>query len=523
MKKNSLGKVLRAFLLSVPIFLLYAAHFLGGPSGESPTGFIQDDMPYYVANARQYLDGHQQGVLYSNPYDFSEDSPAVYFQPFILAVRCLLPLSFGTPCVPLLILGGVSTVAAFAALVVLVERLTPDLDQRMRDWLTVVVAWGGGSLAILGVLFSALQKRTIDPFLLDPTEGLWFLNFGRNFVYPTEAFYHLVVVLLLLAVLSGSKGWVLVWGWTLAVSHPFTGMQYALIVLCWSFLELRFWESGVMRWKDLVLFASPAVFCFVYYLAFLPQIPSHRLLMDQWTLDWSIKYPTILGAYWLVGGLAVIRCRTSRRFAECFADPFHRFLGISFALSFVLANHEAFLAPRQPIHFTRGHIWLPLCLLGLPVLADVGKQLHGFLKPIAILCFGLLIFSDNLVFFGLGCAKPRGIYLSEPHREVLTFLAEHDEQPIVVSENELLAYLSATYSSARPYVGHFANTPGIAEKRSSMGQFFEEGKIPPELNGMEFWVITERHADRMESDGRFRKRFGADGIEIYSTNGLSKE
>src|SRR5262245_66512262 len=58
-----------AVLLYAPVLIPYAAHHLPRDGDERiPTGFVQYDQPYYMANARQYLDGATDGLRYASPF-----------------------------------------------------------------------------------------------------------------------------------------------------------------------------------------------------------------------------------------------------------------------------------------------------------------------------------------------------------------------------------------------------------------------------------------------------------------------
>ena len=78
-------------LLSLPAFfpLVYAVCFAWA-KGLVPTGFIQYDLAYYVANARQHFDEGFR-LTYGNPYA-SYGTPAIYFQPHILLLGILQKL-----------------------------------------------------------------------------------------------------------------------------------------------------------------------------------------------------------------------------------------------------------------------------------------------------------------------------------------------------------------------------------------------------------------------------------------------
>ena len=77
-------------VLALPSLIPLALHFYFSATiaGDHATGFIQNDQPYYMANARQYFDGDAASFAHKNPCDWRGDSPAIYFQPqtFFLGV-----------------------------------------------------------------------------------------------------------------------------------------------------------------------------------------------------------------------------------------------------------------------------------------------------------------------------------------------------------------------------------------------------------------------------------------------------
>ncbi len=81
-------------LLIIPATLPYIAHFLIYKYGKVPTGFIQPDMPQYMAYARELFENGTFHVFYGNPFDPNIDTPHIYFQvqTFILGVIWYLTL-----------------------------------------------------------------------------------------------------------------------------------------------------------------------------------------------------------------------------------------------------------------------------------------------------------------------------------------------------------------------------------------------------------------------------------------------
>src|ERR1700722_19052853 len=82
-----------ALLLSLPALLpLAGALIVPYLHNRVCNGFIEDDLPSYVANARRHFN---QGfhLFYRNPYG-GENTPAIYFQPHIFLLGLMQQLGF---------------------------------------------------------------------------------------------------------------------------------------------------------------------------------------------------------------------------------------------------------------------------------------------------------------------------------------------------------------------------------------------------------------------------------------------
>src|SRR5207249_955712 len=99
-----------------------------------------------------------------------------------------------------------------------------------------------------------------------------------------------------------------------------------------------------------------------YYLVFLEAYEPHRALRRTWSLAWTQTSASMLLAYGPAALLAAARLLQGRRRLR----PDVALWVTCFAVSFLLSKHDWFTSPRQPLHFTRGYVWLPLWLLGLP-------------------------------------------------------------------------------------------------------------------------------------------------------------
>ena len=376
-------------------------------------------------------------------------------------------------------------------------------------------------LALSGFIVSHVKGIQANPFLFDPAMGGWFLNLGRNFTYPTEAFYHMIVIFLFTLVLLKRMSYALGILFFLVMAHPFTGIQYSMILLSWVLFERFVMNSKLFKAKDIILFSLPFILAILYYLIFLPLFPSHLALQKQWSLAWSLKVPTIMGAYAIVGILVMIRCSSIDRFKYTFSDPFSRFLGVSAVVSFLLANHDLFIDPKQPIHFTRGHIWLPLCLLSLPLIVNVWGELKDTkwkLFLVSSLFMAILVF-DNVVFFISNYPNPP-VVLPKSLKKVLNYLAERQDSPIIISDDPMfmLSYMSATYSTARPYLGHKYNTPDSQRKEMAIVKLLDYGIIPKELEHKKFLVIIHKNFLRIATDKRFTHIFTGGRFKVFERN-----
>src|ERR1700690_713606 len=176
-------------LLSLPAWIpLAVTATRAWLQGKVPTAFVQYDLAAYLANARQHF---TQGfhLAYANPYG-SYGTPRIYFEPHLLLLGFLQWLGLSPDAA--LILFGVAAVA-FTSIT------AGKLYEQWVGWRTpaeklgfVCFFWGGGLMSLGGALFGLVTHGNLvrSFFVFDPADGWWMLNFGRNLVAPTEAYYH---------------------------------------------------------------------------------------------------------------------------------------------------------------------------------------------------------------------------------------------------------------------------------------------------------------------------------------------
>jgi hypothetical protein len=334
---------------------------------------------------------------------------------------------------------------------------------------------------VLAGLGAALVEGRLDyntPFQFDPEGGFWFLDLGRNLFYAVEAYYHAVAFGLLLALLD--RRWLLslLLMALIAASHPFTGAQFLGIALAWTlpqYLIAR--HDRPPTWFAVGGVAILA--CFIaYHFWYLPQSAEHRALMQQWSLAWTLPVTALLLAHALVLPAAIVTLLRQRLEPRLTA-----LLAVTAGLSLLLANHELFMAPKQPLHFTRGYIWFPLFLLATPWLVPLLRRLLQRHRRVAVAALAGLFLLDNAAWLtaqavqnagGFGAAR----YLTQDERQILAMLNHDDGPALLVSQDDRLSYDALIYTPWQSWYSHEHLTPFAAERRAEIARWAATGEEP---------------------------------------------
>jgi hypothetical protein len=483
----------RPWILSVialvPILWAYLAHFLGVPPGSIATGFLQYDQASYMADARQYADGPFH-LLYGLPFSPDYNTPRIYFQPQTLFLGLVLRATNADPGLLYVAFGLISALVFFRVAIALYAAIVGTATAGERLLLPAFL-WGGGAVVLLGVLLLIATGRPIDAtnlFTLDPFDGYWMLNLGRNGIYSVEAYYHAVFLGAVLLIIRKNYAWALALVAVLSASHPFTGLQLALIVAAWAIAE----SAISPRLAPPVWFSAGAAIVVVlhlgYYLVLLKWVsPEYVTLQKQWELDWNLSWHSMVAAYGPVAAVVGWRLRSGRRIANALSDRTFRILMMWFAVSFLLANHELFIAPRQPLHFTHGYIWSPLFLMSAPTMAEfidrllVRPGLFGKASALAVLVF---LLTDNFVWFarfGSDCITGRDfvempLTITSDEKDVFDHLNDPALRgSLVVSDSTSVSYLTTVYTPLRSWYSHGSTTPHALERKAEMMALFAHG------------------------------------------------
>jgi hypothetical protein len=472
---------LLAALFYLPMAAVVLAHLLLPPDGLWPTGFLQYDQGGYMAMAREAFDAlpWPESPTFGLPTSADPQTPQVYANPHLLALGLVQLLTKADPGRLYLLFGALSGIVFLRLAIALYARAVPQRDGAALLGLGLFL-WGGG-LFVLAGLGASLVDGQLDyntPFQFDPEGGFWFLDLGRNLFYAVESYYHAVASGLLLALLD--RRWLLslLLMALIAASHPFTGAQFLAIALAWTLPQYVIARHD----RPPAWFAAGGLAiltCFVaYHFWYLPQSAEHRAIMQQWSLAWILPLTALVLAHALLAPAAAVtllRRRLEPRLAAL--------LAVTAGLSLLLANHELFMTPRQPLHFTRGYIWFPLFLLATPWLVPLLRRLLARHRLAAAALAGLFLL-DNAAWLtvqavqnagGFGAAR----YLTQDEREILARLNWDDGPALLVSEDDRLSYDALVYTEWQSWYSHEHLTPFAAERRAEIARWAATGEEPP--------------------------------------------
>jgi hypothetical protein len=297
-----------AAILTVPMILFYLGYYFNHAPHLIPTGFIAYDNVSYIAYAKEYLDGDQFSIFYSNPLSDSGNYPKIYFQVQTVIYAFLLSIGL-SPGFVIVLFNWLGTLLSFRTAIAIYDHLYPD--SRHRKLFISFFCWGGGLLALAGIPIALIRGTGSLDFLdsiffIDPAWGWWGLNFGRGHFISSEGFYHFLFLAGILCILKRQWNIGLICSLLLSLSHPFTGIEYLAIVTAWIGVEKILIRNKEIPWKFIVGITLILAFHLFYYLYYLNQFPEHRSVSEQYALNWRLRYFSMLPAYCLVGTLAIV-------------------------------------------------------------------------------------------------------------------------------------------------------------------------------------------------------------------------
>ncbi|MBX3444652.1 MAG: hypothetical protein KF774_19795 [Planctomyces sp.] len=493
---SRLRPIVAATIACLPFLLFPAIHYR--ICGDEATGLTTYDMPYYTANARAVLDRGSLGT-YPNPFDADPAAPSIYFH-WLIGLLAILTGPLGIdPGLALLAIGIAGGWWAARLMYSLVVELRGDDAFTLPLYFSTM--WGGGLLALGRIVANLASERAWNDSLLafDPGQGLWCLNFGRNLILPMEAVYHALMIGLWLAILRRRWRSAATCLALLASTHPFSGAQALAIVGAWLGVS---WRNREQRppMSFYAIWLGVAIAFAAYYFLYLPSYPQHAALQQTWTLEWTLNGLQMALAWGPAAVLAVLSLLSSTAWQRrC------RFLMTAAVVSFLLANHHWFMTPRQPIHFSRGYIWTPLWLMGLPAFSVLLRRpLANPLQMLGVaLVLGLTVL-DNAAFLAVSSQRMRdlGFALSTDERRMFESMRQSGLTQVLLADDPRLGYLAAAYTSVRPYLGHKYNTPSYDRRLESLQQWMNDEEPGDLLIGCDLFLsTTPESAARIEASG----------------------
>jgi hypothetical protein len=489
-----------ALLLTLPLIAFVVHHYTCHSSDLHPTGFTVDENVLYMSYAHQYSDQQNFSPAYSNPFDGDPQSPKIYFQPVTLVLAAALK----TGADPGLIFSLFGLLMAFCCIymgLLIIEHLLPDL--RHRVLISILFTWGGGLTALAGIgaaVYSgaSLQSWSDAIYIADPANGWWGLNWGRTLFIPLEAFYHFLFLLNIYLLLKQRWKAAVLFGAFLSISHPFTGIEYLLIVSGWMGLERILLKNKNIPWWVLISHLLLIGLHAGYYLFFLNSYAAHRQLFSQYSAGWTYSFRVFIPAYLLTAILVFLAARVKKTLHGLLAIPHQRLFLCWAIIAFLLSKHEWFIKPMQPIHFTRGYIWAGLFLLGIPGLLwliEYGKQ--TVTRRLLYFSFVILLLLDNTLWSANLFREKATVewegYITTDTKNVFAFLEKNSSpNDLLVGNARLVNYMANVYSSANSWLSHPYNTPRIAERQEQMNTYFASGIKPAEWNGRHILIVLDK-------------------------------
>lgn len=499
-------KIWLSLLLSLPVLLFVLQHYFIHSPELKPTGFTNEENVLYMSYAHQYLDQDATSVFYSNPFDGDPQSPQIYFQPVTIVLAALI--KFGVdPGFCFSLFGLIMTVLCVYMGIKILFHLLPD--HRQMSLIATLFTWGGGLTALAGLMGSTFlaghqTEQWIDGiYLADPDRGWWGLNWGRTLFIPLEAYYHFLFFLNIYLLLKQKWKTAIITALLLSVSHPFTGIEYLLIINGWMLFEKLIYKNKNIPYWYWAAIAFITAFHIWYYLVYLNRFPEHKLLFTQYSTGWTYSLLIAIPAYSIVAGLSFLNMYINRRGKNFLSNPQQRLFLCWAIIAFLLSKHEWLIKPMQPIHFTRGYVWAGLFLFALPALLWLINYLQQKKWKWRLYIFIFLFLSDNILWTtnllrGKNDTEWEG-HLTKDSREVIDYLKSNgSNKDLLVGNASLVNYLANVYTPTNSWVSHPYNTPNKADRIIQMEDYLDTGVSLPEWKGRRIVIVL----DKRKSDGK---------------------
>jgi len=478
------------------------------PPDRAPLGFVHVDQVVYYAAARELFE-NGNGLFYASPFSNRPDSPRIYSHLGFLLVGWawrLSGLSWETIDLAFRFVFGVAALGLALA----IFRQAPT-GRRWRRWSALALSAGGGAAA-----WTALARHLVDfalnraggdfpvplgewmlgwPEAFRQAEGgygEWHLNLFRSLTLMPQPIYHVLFLGTALALARGRAGWAPMGVFLAWWAHPFTGLELGLVAMAFLIVE----TAMVRRRGPGIAAAGVAavnVLFLTYYLAFLPRFEEHAATQARIA---DFGNPLLTRMLWPAYGLWValpaaylLSARFRRDWRRRRAV---RLMTVWLVVVAALVFHDRwarFMKPVQPMHFTRGYLFIPLVYFSVCGLDRLLSRLRRRRRPWAWVIAAMILLlqlPDNFVRLALfreDLARRVPVY-SIPRPALRMFEAlDTVEERLTLHAIGLqgdfaeLERLLPVLTPHRPLLGHPFNTPFIEEKTQAAAGFFEEPSL----------------------------------------------
>jgi len=494
-------KWLLALALSLPIILFYGVHFFYHDANHKPSGLIQWENALYMHSAKEYKTGNAV-IFYQYPLDDDPQSPKIFFQPqqFILGYLWkYFPLE---PGIIISIFGLIFTLFTIRVSIEIISNTLPEKKHLVLT--SFLFTWGGGILSLCGIVlhfvyFKNTGNLSDHIFFLDPGNGWWCLNFGRALVYPLEAYYHFLFMLIILSAMQKKFVRVALLIIVLTLSHPYSSTEILLIIASWAFIEFFYLKSKEIKMKDLALISAALIFHLLYYCVLLQQYPVSAVISQQVALNWSYKAWHFIPAYFIVWVLGFWAVKNVALLQKHFSSPINRLFFCFGFFAFLLSIHGFAIKPIQPLHYTRGYVYAGFFLFAIPVIIGIlnyVQEKKSTLFKVATFTFILIFLSDNISWFYLNSSKNgTGVLFTKNQQELIHFFSKKNEKGWIISteKNEKTTSFLQLYSLYKGWIPHPILTFNIASKKEAVNIFLFQQKVDDRWTKVPAYFYAEKN------------------------------
>lgn len=469
-------------LLPPALFLAISLSWYHRAEPDVYLGFLQGDQPSYTALAKSVFN-RGNGLFYANPFDYDNKAPRVLSNLGYVALGWLMKafgnheirawefwrLLWGT-------LGGIFYV-------IIVQNIVPH--RSIRRWAIFAGLFGGGTAWLHSLFllpetsFNGWLTGTID---VERDYGWWCLNFFRQSLYPLELLYHslffLAIILYMRRNLRALIYVIAALWWTHVITAILTTTVVGL-ALAVDYLQSRK-RDEIYAVAGLGVVVS---FFVLYYNVALPRYPSVASWMEQ-TLQFRDK---MAPGFWLPAygfllpaGIICFFPEAMRRLLQ----KRHRRIVLIWGIAAVGWTYNDIFFSRciQPIHFSRGYVYLFLVLLASFAMMNfiprsfLNRRIFGIILAVSLIPLCL----DNVLFLArVGTNTPQKglLTISKDAEKTLNYFKQLPGSKLVFSADQKLGVLIVAQTQHRVYASEMYLTPFYTDRMNELTPPLIEGDM----------------------------------------------